>query len=156
MRIKLLHKNDIAETRLDIHYRVIDYQIKQILEIADVSLPVISIQNKNGSDTQIDIADIYYAESVNKELFVYAVNEIYTSEYSLQSMSEHFAVYGLIRINKSIVLNIYHIQSIQLGKQMKYLITLDNGEKVELSRSYREYFFSYINSIYGNEKEKSC
>lgn len=147
MKVKLFHDKDIKETSIDIRYDVIDYRLKQILQIAQTQLPMLKVIKAN-KQYQLDIADVFYIDTVDRELFVYTKDEIYSSQLTLRILSEQYEQYGLVRVNKYTIVNAFYVKAMELKKQMKYIITLDNGEMVELSRSYREDFFTFIDNFY--------
>lgn len=147
MKIRLFYNKDIKDNKLEIHYYKLDNTIKQILKIANSPIPII-VAKKDEAKLKLNIFDICYIQSANKNTFIYLIDEMYTTSLTLQAISEQYEVYGFIRVNKYTIINIYEVKEIKLGKHMKHMISLESGDIIELSRSYRDNFFNYLGQIY--------
>ena len=82
------------------------------------------------------VSDIFYIESVDKQVFVYTDNKVFRSELQLYQFAEKLYPFGFEQISKSCVLNINMMVSVKPIFNSKMEATLKNGEKVHISRTY--------------------
>lgn len=68
-------------------------------------------------------------------------------EARLSELEDVYSEYGFIRVNKSMVLNIYKINSLKPELNMKVIALLDNGEKVQINRSYKAKFNLFLKTM---------
>lgn len=57
---------------------------------------------------------------------------------------EKFGQVGFARNNKSMLVNVYHIQELKAQVNMRVNIVMDNGEQIVLNRSYKNEFYKYL------------
>lgn len=79
----------------------------------------------------LPLASVYVVETINGVNTVFTENSSYTSSQNLQSME----TLPLIRINKSTLINIEHIQDIKVRLNMKYSLRIHN-RWLEVNRTY--------------------
>lgn len=84
----------------------------------------------------LSLGDIYYAESVDLKTFVYAAKTVYRSRLKLYELEELLSENDFLRISKQTIVNIRKIQSIAPAGDSRFSATLQNGEKVIISRQY--------------------
>lgn len=88
------------------------------------------------TEQMINIADIYYIESVDKKTFVYLEKEVYHIDLRLYQLKEKLQNFGFVQISKSCLLNINVMKNIRPLLNSRMEATLNNGEKVYVSRKY--------------------
>lgn len=93
---------------------------------------------KDGETFFVDVADIYYIESVERKTFVYTKDEVYESKLRLYEMEERLCAGGFFRAGKSCIIQIRYIRSIRTDIDRKLRVTLENGEKLMVSRQYSD------------------
>ncbi len=84
----------------------------------------------------VRVYDIFYIESVEKQVFVYTSDKVYRSELLLYQFTEKLYAFGFEQISKSCVLNINKMVSVKPIFNSKMEALLDNGEKVLISRNF--------------------
>lgn len=91
---------------------------------------------KDGEIYKLPLRDIYYFEVVDNNSFIYCENEVYESKLKLYEFEE--LTYGthFFRATKSTVINADKIQCVSPALYGRFTATLDNGEKVIVSRQY--------------------
>ncbi|MDE6075614.1 MAG: LytTR family transcriptional regulator DNA-binding domain-containing protein [Clostridia bacterium] len=91
---------------------------------------------KDGEIYKLPLCDIYYFEVVDSNAFLYCENEVYESKLKLYEFEE--LTYGthFFRATKSTVINADRITCVSPALYGRFTATLDNGEKVMVSRSY--------------------
>lgn len=95
--------------------------------------------------------DIYYFESVDEKLFAYTSEAEYQVMLTLTEAEEKLSSYGFFRCNKSFVVNINHIASVQSEMGNRIDALLDNQEHVIISRRYAKDFRALLRG--GKENE---
>ncbi|WZL73771.1 LytTR family DNA-binding domain-containing protein [Clostridiaceae bacterium 35-E11] len=90
----------------------------------------------------MDIEDIQYIESENKEVAVYAGDKVYHCNYSLKELETKFKNKKFIRTHKSYIVNIDFIEEIIPWFNYTYKITMKGNAEIEIpvSRNYLKKF----------------
>ena len=93
-------------------------------------------QVKDGEIYKLPLCDIYYFEVVDNNSFFYCESEVYESKLKLYEFEE--LTYGthFFRATKSTVINADKIVSVSPALYGRFTATLENGEKVMVSRQY--------------------
>lgn len=92
--------------------------------------------NLDGSEKLVNVADIYYIESVDKKTFVYGEKSVYRTESRLYQLAEELAHLEFVQISKSCILNINILDSIKTLVNSRMEATLINGERLYVTRKY--------------------
>ena len=91
---------------------------------------------KYGTTYLIDIKDVLYFESVDKQSFLYTESEVYELPLKLYEIVEVLSDSGFIRSGKSQVLNTHKIASLCPDFGGRIEVTMKGGEKLIVSRQY--------------------
>ncbi|MBR3629685.1 MAG: LytTR family transcriptional regulator DNA-binding domain-containing protein [Oscillospiraceae bacterium] len=80
--------------------------------------------------------EIYYFESVDNKVFAYCEQEVFEVKEKLYEIEARFQQTDFLRISKSVIVNVSLIESIapMLGSRLE--ATMQNSEKVIISRQY--------------------
>ena len=84
----------------------------------------------------IDVGDVLYFESVDKNSFLYTESDIYELSLKLYEIEEMLSDVGFIRSAKSQILNIHKIASLCPDFGSRIEVTMMGGEKLIVSRQY--------------------
>ena len=105
--------------------------IKRI-ESLDVNFSVTS------EDGQIRIprSDVYYLEIVDRKAFLYTGKDVFRLDASMQEILDITVDSDLVRISRTCIMNTSHLTGIRQLKNSHLEATLDNGEKLIVSRKY--------------------
>ncbi len=91
----------------------------------------------DGNDIhRIDPSLIYYFEAVDNKVFIYCREKVFESKYKLYEIEDFFTNSDFLRVSKSVVLNLKRIAFLSPGFSGRLEATLDNQEKVIISRQY--------------------
>jgi len=85
---------------------------------------------------QLNLSSVYYFESVDNKVFIYCRNEIYECKqklYELEQICDHRRFF---RASKSTIVNISKISHVKPSLSGRFETTMENGEKVLVSRQY--------------------
>jgi len=95
----------------------------------------------------LDYKDIKLIESYGPEVSAYYKDQTtpYQLDQKLYQLEKGLVAKGLIRINKSQIINIRHIQEIIPHVGQKFLLELKNKQEVYVNRSYYKSFKDYLN-----------
>jgi DNA-binding LytR/AlgR family response regulator len=92
------------------------------------------VGKKESRQFRIPYMDIYYLESQDEHTILYTSKDSFIIPfrlYEVESWGDPF-----LRINKSTVINLTHLSSFKPMLNSKLEATLDNGDRLEVSRMY--------------------
>lgn len=81
-------------------------------------------------------SDIYYIEVVENKTFFYCREEVYEAKQKLYELEESLENSDLLRVSKSVMLNLSKIKCLSPALNGRFEAILDNGERVIISRQY--------------------
>lgn len=87
----------------------------------------------------IELKKIYYIEAIDNKVFIYTKNNCYITKKKLYEIEE-LKINNFVRISKSIIVNIKKIDHVKADISGKLITTLINGEKINISRKYKNSF----------------
>jgi len=92
--------------------------------------------NKNGIVHLIDKYEIFYFESMERNCFLYTVDNVYETSMKLYEIEEILAEKGFLRSSKSQIINIAKIESLcpEFGGRIEAI--MENGYQIIVSRQY--------------------
>ncbi|SHM66820.1 LytTr DNA-binding domain-containing protein [Anaerosporobacter mobilis DSM 15930] len=148
MKINLFQKKELCEEYADIYYREMSEEIRNICSIfGEKKFELYGIDNEEKQ--LLSIQDIYYFESVEKRTFAYMKTKVYQIQYNLAELEDRLSEQGFIRINKSVVINIFKIKKIRSELNMRVQAQLLNKEEIIISRHYKTGFEKYLIKMRG-------
>lgn len=123
---------------------VIKIQCKDILEKEKLENFINSynsnlLVNKDNKSYIVSFNEIYYIESSEKTTFVYTQNNFYTSHFRLYQI-EDILNEDFIRINKSTIVNLLYLESMESDIGSRILLEFDNGDRFVVTRAYSKEF----------------
>lgn len=84
----------------------------------------------------IDAMEVYYLESVERKIFLYAKEQVYRYDGSLAELDADLKHTDFVRISRTCIMNVSHLQEIRQLQNSHLEAVLDNGEKLIVSRKY--------------------
>lgn len=130
-----LNQIDSGEEELILRYYEKTEKIQEIIQLASGEKNRI-LGYKNNLEYPIEIKNILYIESVDRGTFAYLEKDVYKISYSLHHVQMEFALKGLFRCSKSMIINLHQIKSLCSLGGNRIDATLENGEHVIISRKY--------------------
>ncbi|MGT2905873.1 LytTR family transcriptional regulator DNA-binding domain-containing protein [Streptococcus didelphis] len=129
----------------------IEKSIQKAKRVLDAKSKEKSLQSKEKNSNRLtietneriyllDFADIIYCEVQGKETTVYTKAGNYTSQTSLAAIEKYLNSQLFIKVHRSYIINHKEIKEIQPWFNQTYQVTMSNGGKVPVSRSYIKEF----------------
>lgn len=137
MQIHVEMEEDIEETQVIIKCRERNASVEKLIAallITDRQMAVF----RDGNRLLLDLAEILYIESVDGKCFVYTAQAVYEARERLYTLEGQLEPYRFVRIQKSVIVNLNHIQAIKTYVNRRLLLTMQNGEQLIASRQYAE------------------
>lgn len=139
MKISINTDHQHIETEVIINCQNLNPNIERLISLIRIMDQQLT-GNKNGETHILDTEDVMYAETVDKRLFIYTSDGVYESNLKLYELEERLDHLGFLRINKSSIVHLAHVKSLKSDLNRKIRLTLNNGEKMIVSRQYADAF----------------
>ena len=109
----------------------------ELLRVLAYLKPQETITAYDGSEIfRLKPGSLYYAESVDNKTFLYTKDKVFESKQRLYELDEVLDNSDFLRVSKSVILNLSKIKSLNPALNGRFEASLDNGEKVIISRQY--------------------
>ena len=95
---------------------------------------------RNDVEEKVLLKNIIYIEGFSKEAYFYTKENEYMTKERLYVFEENLTEYGFVRINKSIIVNIHHIEHIIPDIHYRYCLHMSDNNVLILNRSYVKMF----------------
>ena len=89
-----------------------------------------------GEQHLLDVKEVLYIDTVDKKTFLYTEKGVYQSALRLYELEEALKEMDFFRAGRSTILNFCRIRSLRPELGRRWLVTMDNGEQVWVSRQY--------------------
>lgn len=133
---------ELTKKLLDVGFIITDDAEFTLRE--DNFVPKSFVGNKNGSIKVVEIIDIILIESYGREVNMITLSDVYNIKEKLYEIEENYQSLGLIRINKSQIVNKKYIDKINPLLNSRIKLTLTNKQVLIVSRTYIEKFKEVI------------
>lgn len=134
MKLILQEKRE-KELTILVEYPQLDAQVKRIVHA--IRAEEDSVMGEEGGRSYcIPIADIFYAECIDKRTFIYTQSHVYRVSKSLSQLEENLRKYSFARVSKRCLLNVNVLEGLKTLPNSKLEANLVNGEKIIISRTY--------------------
>ncbi|MEA4921427.1 MAG: LytTR family DNA-binding domain-containing protein [Clostridiaceae bacterium] len=131
----LVEHGPFDENEIVLRCKELDQEMLEILELLRERSARIAAY-KDGEIHMLQSSDIYYAEAVDGKTFIYTKDMVLETYQSLAALQDEHGDWGVIRIGKSQLVNLYHVLKLKSLPNSRIEITLKNGEKLIASRHY--------------------
>ncbi len=146
MKIRLLVSDE--------HYDSIAAElIKKGIEIDDSAELILSESNvcishligrRNDEIYRLETADISHIESFAHDIVAYCGSDEYRLSENLKRLEELLDPKEFIRVSNSVIVSLHHIKSIRPALSQKFQLTMKNGAKVDVTRTYYYIFKEFM------------
>lgn len=139
MKFTINENSSFDETEIIINTQKIDKTIEQIISTLRLSNKQLSAK-RDGKIYIKEADDIIYFESVDNMTFFYLENELFQTKLKLYEIENKFIGTNIIRISKSVIVNLNHVKSILPKMNGCLELLLENNNKVIVSRHHAKEF----------------
>ncbi len=134
MEIRVEH-GEFEENEVVLHCRELDDEMLEVIALLRERAARLAA-HKDGETHMLQPANLYYAEAVDGKTFLYTEDMVLETAHSLSRLEELYGDAGLLRIGKSQLVNLYRVASLRSLPNSRIEVTLQNGEKLIVSRHY--------------------
>ncbi len=123
------------------------------VELSDSADLVLTEQNvvishligKKGDEIyRINVSDISHIESFAHDVIAYTDKDSFKINERLKTLTTILDPSSFIRISNSVIISVDHIKSIKPAFTQKFIVTMKNGARVDVTRSYYYIFKEFI------------
>ena len=132
-----LHLEKISEGQEEVlvRYRQMNATVQAICDLVQTPDKKLLVRS-DGAQQYLPVDDLLYFESIDGKSFAYTEDSVYQVHHSLKDLVQAYQDRGFFRVAKALVLNLYRIERFKSQSFGRIEATLDNGEKVLISRKY--------------------
>ena len=138
MIVNIIEDSNIKETKITIECNKTDDNILKLISlvnnVGNNDKKIIAISK--GETYCIEQDSVLYFETVDRKTFCYTAKGVYEIALKLYEIKEKYENTDYIRISKSAIVNLNRIKSLRPDFGGKILATMDNDEKIYISRQY--------------------
>ena len=135
MKIILNQDPSFPETEVTINCPQADEDILRLVAMLRIHQKKL-VGTLEGEQHLLDVRDILYIDTVDKRTFLYTGKAVYESALRLYELEEGLRNLDFFRLERSTIVNFYRIRSIRPELGGRLLVTVDNGERLYVSRQY--------------------
>ena len=152
MKLFLRENKDLAETEVEIRYRIKDDEVDALISAVNSSADVLIGINEAGDTERVFVSGILFFEAVDRDVFAYKTNGIYKVRKTLYELEDDLAGRSFVRISKSTIVNINAVRSAAPEDSRRVKLLLRNGEYLVVSRNYVNGFKAAIGMKGGSSR----
>lgn len=90
----------------------------------------------DGERHLLDVKDVLYIDTADKKTFLYTEKQVFQSALRLYELEEALREMDFFRAGRSAILNFRRVRSVRPELGRRWLVTMDNGEQIWVSRQY--------------------
>lgn len=143
MKIRVEYQED-TENEIIIRYNQMNDEILHILSFLKTQSKKICVYKTKDNLIVLEIQKVLYIEALDEKTFVYTVNDVYQTSLTLYEIEARYSGLGYCRISKSMIVNIHQIHALKNIGESRIEVTMNNQEKVLISRHYAPIFREII------------
>ncbi len=131
MKITLNQNPSFGETEIIINCPQADEDILRLVAMLRVYQKKL-VGILDGERHLLDVKDILYIDTADKKTFLYTEKQVFQSALRLYELEE----LDFFRAGRSSILNFRRVRSVRPELGRRWLVTMDNGEQIWVSRQY--------------------
>lgn len=139
MKLTIEQEMSCHDPEIIIRCGLMDARLKRLVELVRLYSFSVTAQ-RDGMTRQIALEEIYYFESVDNKTFLYMAREIYGCEHKLYELEEQLSGTPFVRVSKNCIVNTGMVSGVQALLNGRLEATLQNGEKLLVSKHYVKAF----------------
>ncbi|MGG0720544.1 LytTR family DNA-binding domain-containing protein [Robertmurraya massiliosenegalensis] len=136
MKIKVEH-TESGDNEIILRCKELDDEMLEILSLLrDRTLKIVA--KKEGEVFMLLPNQVFYVEAVDGNTFLYTEEFVFETHETLSQLEMRYEDTGFIRIGKSQLMNLHHVEKIKSLINSRIEVTLKNGEMLIVSRRYKQ------------------
>jgi len=133
----VISEDQKEEVLIKMHHELDEETIKSIEKLVNSEQKQSFLLGRsNEKYYRLKLEEVYYIESVDRKQFIYTDKLVLETDEKLYALEAHFSGSNLVRVSKSMILNLDHIDSFSPKLSGNLEAQLSNNEKVSISRRY--------------------
>ena len=105
----------------------------------------IPVRNEKKERVRLKTDEIIYIEAFGKDIEIHTDEGTFSSQDRMYQLESQLDPKEFIRVSKSVIISRKHVKKIRPTFSMKYILTMTNGELVDVTRSYYTNFRNFFN-----------
>ncbi|WP_258728730.1 LytTR family DNA-binding domain-containing protein [Bacillus atrophaeus] len=136
MKIRVEHILE-GENEIILRCTELDTEMLEVLALLKDRTVKIAAQ-KDGEVVMLLPGQVFYTEAVDGRTFLYTENSVFETQMTLTQLELKYEETGLIRIGKSQLINLYHVEKFKNIANSRIEVTLKSKERMIVSRHYAQ------------------
>ncbi len=146
LKIHINEDSNLQDIELIINCKKTDEKVLKIVAMLSVlDRKITGI--KNNLTYILDVSKILYIDTVDKRTFLYTKDDVYETPLKLYELEEQLETSDFFRAGKSIIINFNQIKALKPDIDGRILVTMNNDEKLFVSRQYASIIKSKLEVI---------
>lgn len=142
MKVKLIasdeHYDGLAQELHSLGIEI-DEEASLVLQETDVWLNHLTCRKENELQ-RVAAKEIVYIESLSHNVLVHTAQDVYKVKERLWQLDNQLNPQEFLRISNSVIVARVQIKSIKPALSQKFLLTMSDGSKVDVTRTYYHAF----------------
>ena len=105
----------------------------------------IPVRNEKKERVRLKTDEVIYIEAFGKDIEIHTDEGTFTSQDRMYQLESQLDPKEFIRVSKSVIISRKHVKKIRPTLSMKFILTMTNGELVDVTRSYYTSFRNFFN-----------
>ena len=146
MKIRLLVSDENYDAiAAELIKKGIDIDDSAELILSESNVTVSHLIARRGDEIyRLETKNISHIESFAHDIVAYCGDEEYRLHETLRRLEEILDPKEFIRVSNSVIVSVSHIKSIRPALSQKFLLTMKNGAKVDVTRTYYYIFKEFL------------
>ena len=116
-----------------------------ILTESDRYPAFLSVRNDKKEHLRLSISKVTFIEAFGKDIEVHTDEGVFLSQERMYQLEASLDPTVFLRVSKSVIVSKKHIKKIRPSLSQKFILTLSDGTRVDVTRSYYNDFKRFFN-----------
>ncbi len=116
-----------------------------ILTESDRFPAFLSVRNDKKEHLRLSISKVTFIEAFGKDIEVHTDEGVFLSQERMYQLEALLDPTEFVRVSKSVIVSKKHIKKIRPALSQKFILTLSDGTRVDVTRSYYNEFKRFFN-----------
>ena len=116
-----------------------------ILTESDRYPAFLSVRNDKKEHLKLSISKVTFIEAFGKDIEVHTDEGVFLSPERMYQLETLLDSAEFLRVSKSVIVSVKHIKKIRPALSQKFILTLSDGTRVDVTRSYYSDFKRFFN-----------